>query len=234
MAKPSVSCDNPGFDGNQISVGGTPAGQTDPAGPSFFMFIGAKSVLVRVSTGSGTSFKVREFTGTGVTNFDAGTGAQLDSSLTESTAAGSDKGTLGAVTAIKGTIDCGNFTAGTSSVKLTGETADGSVNGTLDPVLVTCNTNPGGNFPGNFVVVRGIANVGSTKAMFFVTTQPDGTLVIFETVQPSGQHQYMGPAGSGTPSTTGTTIKGDAVEQGVTPPHTIHVEGSATCGNVGH
>ena len=231
MTKTSVSCDNPGFDGNEISLSGVPAGQTDPAGPSFFMFVSAGSVLVRVSTGSGADFKVREFTGSGVTGFNAATGAKLDSPLAETTAIGPDKGTLGAVSAIKGSIDCGNFTAGTSAVKLTGDTADGAVNGTFDPVLVTCTTSPGGNFPGNYVIVRGITNVGSKKAMFFVTTQPDGTLVLFETLQPSGQHQYMGPAGSGSPRTDGVTIKGDAVEQNATPPHTIHVEGDAKCGS---
>jgi hypothetical protein len=233
MGKTSVSCDNPGFDGNQISVGGVPADQQDPAGPSFFMFVSAGKVFVRVSTGSGTDYRAREFTGSGVTGFDAATGALLDSPLAETTDAGTNKGTLGAVSSIKGSIDCGNFTAGTSAVKLSGDTADGAVKGTLDPVLVTCTTNQQGSFQGNYVVVRGITNVGSTKAMFFVTTQPDGTLVIYETVQPSGQHQYSGAAGSGSPRTDGTTIKGDAVEQGVTPPHTIHVEGDAKCGSNG-
>jgi hypothetical protein len=234
MGNLSVSCDNPGFDGNQISVGGSPAGQQDPAGPGFFMFVSAGKVVFRVSVGSGTSFTVREFTGMGVTGFDAATGAQIDTPLSETTAAGTNTGTIGAVSALKGSIDCGNFTAGTSTVKLTGDTADGAVNGTFDPVLVTCTTNPGSNFPGNFVIVRGITNVGSTKAMFFVTTQPDGTLAIFETVQqPSGQHQYSGPAASGSPRTDGATIKGDAVEQNATPPHTIHVEGDAKCGSNG-
>jgi hypothetical protein len=233
VSKPSVSCDNPGLDGSQITVGGRPAGQQDPAGPSFFMFVSAGTVFVRVSTGSGTDYRAREFTGTGVTGFDAATGAQLDSTLAETTDAATNKGTLAAVSAIKGSINCGNFTAGTSAVKLTGDTADGAVNGTFDPVLVTCTTSEQGSFQGNYVIVRGITSVGSAKAMFFVTTQPDGTLVVFETVQPSGQHQYMGAAGSGSPRTDGVTIKGDAVEQGVTPAHTIHVEGDATCGSNG-
>ena len=109
------------------------------------------------------------------------------------------------------------------------DTADGAVNGKLDPVLVTCTTNQ----QGNFVIVRGITRVGSMKGMFFVTTQPDGTLVVFESGQTSGQHQYKGPAGSGSPRTDGVTIKTDAVEQGVTLPHTIHIEGDAKCGSNG-
>ena len=194
------------------------------------MFFSSGKVFVRISTGSGADFRVREFTGTGLSGFDAATGAQFDSPVSETTPAGSNKGALGAVTAIKGSVDCGNFTAGTSTVKLSGDTADGAVNGALDPVLVTCTTNA----QGNFVVVRGIANVGSSKAIFFVTTQPDGTLTIFETVQSSvQQRQYQGPPGSGTPTTSGTNLKGDAVEQNATPPHTLHVEGDATCGSNG-
>jgi hypothetical protein len=233
ISKPAVSCDNPGLDGSEITVSGRPAGQQDPAGPSFFLFVSNGTVFVRVSTGSGTDYRSREFTGSGVTGFDAATGAKIDSPLAETADATLNKGTLGAVSAIKGSVDCGNFTAGTSTVKLTGDTADGPVNGTLDPVLVTCSSNQQGSFQGNYVIVRGLTSVGSTKAMFFVTTQPDGTLVLFETVQPSGQHQYMGASGSGSPRTDGVTIKGDAVEQGVTPPHTIHVEGEGTCGSNG-
>jgi hypothetical protein len=227
----TISCANPGLDGSTITVTGTPPGQDAATGPFFTLFLSTGTVFVRVSTGSGADFKVREFTGTtGLSGFDAATGAQIDSPLSETTPAGSNKGDLGAVTAIKGSIDCGNFAPGTATVKLTGDTADGAVNGGLDPVLVTCTTNQ----QGNFVVVRGIVNVGSTKALFFVTTQPDGTLTIFESVQTSTtQHQYQGPPGSGSPTTTGTTIKGDAVEQNATPPRTIHVEGDATCGSNG-
>jgi hypothetical protein len=231
MSGLTISCANPGLDGNTITVTGTPPGQDPATAPFFTLFLSAGRVFVRVSTGSGADFKVREFTGTtGLSPFDPATGAQIDSPLSETTPAGSDKGTLGAVTAIKGSVDCGNFQPGTSTVKLTGDTADGAVNGALDPVLVTCTTNQ----QGNFVVVRGIVTVGSTKAMFFVTTQPDGSLTIFETVQASsGQRQYKGPPGSGTPTASGTTIKGDAGEQNATPPHTLHVEGDATCGSNG-
>jgi hypothetical protein len=226
----TISCANPGLDGNTITVTGAPTG-VDPATGAFFtVFLSTPRVFVRVSTGSGADFTVREFTGTtGLTDFDAATGAQIDSPLSETTPAGSNKGTLGAVTAIKGSVDCGNFTPGTSALKVSGDTAEGAVDGVLAPVLVTCTTNQ----QGNFVVVRGVAAVGSTKALFFITTQPDGALVVFETLQPSGQHSYMGPKGSGTPSTTGVTIKADAVEQNVTPPHTLHVEGDATCGTSG-
>ena len=226
LSKISVSCGGPGLDGSSITLGSLAPGQQDPAAPFFTIFLTAGKVFVRVSTGSGTDFQVREFTGTGVSGFDAATGAKVDSPLSETTPAGSNKGTIGAVSAVKGSVDCGNFTPGTSSVKITGTTADGAVDASLDPALVTCTTNQ----QGNFVVVRSVVSIGSTKALFFVTTQPDGALSVFETVQPSVQHQYLALAGAGSPRTDGVTIKGDAVEQNATPPHTIHIEGDATCG----
>jgi hypothetical protein len=227
----TISCANPGLDGSTITVTGTPPGQDPATGPFFTLFLSEGRVFVRISTGSGPDFKVREFTATtGLSGFDAATGAQIDSPLSETTPAGSNKGDLGAVTAIKGSVDCGNFAPGTSTVKLIGDTADGAVNGVLDPVLVTCTTNQ----QGTYVVVRGVVNVGSAKAIFFVTTQPNGTLTIFETAQTSTtQRQYQASPGSGSPTTTGTKINGDAVEQSATPPHTIHVEGDATCGSNG-
>ncbi|MEY2460616.1 MAG: hypothetical protein QOG30_2446 [Acidimicrobiaceae bacterium] len=231
LTRLAISCANPGIDGSTITVTGSPPGQDPATAPFFTLFLSTGTVFVRISTGSGADFKVREFTGTtGLSGFDAATGAQIDSPLSETTPAGSNKGDLGAVTAIKGSVDCGNFAPGIATMRLSGDTADGAVNGTLDPVLVTCTTNQ----QGNFVIVRGIVNVGSAKAMFFVTTQPDGTLTIFETVQTStAQRQYQGPPGSGSPTTVGTKVMGDAVEQNATPPHTLHVEGDATCGSNG-
>ena len=226
VAGATVSCDNPGFDGNSITVGGTAAGSDPATGIAVTTFISQGKVLVRLSTGSGTTFTTREFTGSGLTGFDPATGTQIDSPLTETTAASSNKGTIGAITAMKGSVDCGNFNPGTATVKLTGTTPEGQVNGTLDPVLVTCSTQP----QGAFVVVRGIVNVGSTKAMFFVTSQPTTALMVFETLQPSGQHTYLGPVNSGTPTATGVTIKSDAVQQGVDQSPILHIEGDAHCG----
>jgi len=222
----ALSCDNPGFDGNSLTIGGTAAGSDPATGIAVTMFLSAGKVFVRLSTGSGTDFKVREFTGTGMTNFDPATGAQIDSPVNETTPAGSNKGDIGAITAVKGSADCGNFNPGTATVKLTGTTPEGQVNGTLDPVLVTCSTQP----QGAFVVIRGIVNVGSTKAMFFVTSQPTTALMVFETLQPSGQHTYLGPVNSGTPTAAGVTIKSDAVQQGVDQSPILHIEGDAHCG----
>lgn len=226
VAGVSVSCDDPGFDGNTITLGGTAAGSDPATGISVTMFISNGSVFVRVSTGSGTDFTVREFTGTtGLTGFDPATGAQFDSPLNETTPAGSNKGTIGALTAAKGSVDCGNFNPGTSTVKLTGTTPDGAVDGVLDPVLVTCTTIA----QGSFVVVRGIVTVGSTKAIFFVTAQPTTDIRVFETVKPTGQHQYLSPVGASTVTATGATIKGDVVQVGVDQSPKIHIEGEAHC-----
>jgi hypothetical protein len=54
-------------------------------------------------------------------------------------------------------------------------------------------------------------------------------LDIVETLESGTQRQYQAAPGSATTTATGAHANADAVEQVATPPHTIHVEGDATC-----
>ena len=99
----TIVCDRPSLDGPEIFF----LGQAGTTGPQVVIFLRAGHVEVRVATGSGATLRERDFAGTGVTTFDAATGAQLDTPLTETTAAGAAIGDLGALSHISGTIDCG-------------------------------------------------------------------------------------------------------------------------------
>jgi hypothetical protein len=203
-----------------------------PADPNvgFSITVSAGKIAVDVASGSGTAFRSRSFEGTGVTGFDAAKGVQIDTPLTETTAAGTDRGTVGAVTSVKGSVDCGNQTVGASTVTFTGDTADGAVRGGANPFRVECDTSP----QGNFVTLVGIVTVGTTKAFFFTDFSPD-SINIYETITgpPLVQHQYLVTAtGVSTLSATGAHVTGDLIEQN--PPtgtaHTVHVAGDVTCG----
>ena len=110
-----IVCNRPSLDGPTIFLLGT----SGTAGPQVILFVRAGYVEVRVGTGSATTLHLRSFEGSGVTGFDGATGVQLDSTLKETTPAGTDKGDLGVVTSIKGTLDCGNEGLGSSTIAIT-------------------------------------------------------------------------------------------------------------------
>lgn len=191
--------------------------------------IGLRSgkVKVFVDSGSGSDFHERVFEGTGVTSFDAAKRAVVDSTLTETAAApGSTKGNLGAITAIKGSVECGDQTPGTSTVAITGSTAEGALNAAvLDPVRVECDASPGGNE----VYASGLVTVGSTKALVAIGLTSDGAVTVDE-VLPSGRHRYTSAASSKV-TPTGAHVGAKVVEQeAASAPHTLDVEGDVTCG----
>ena len=184
-------------------------------------------VQVVISSGSGPDYHERAFEGTGVTSFDAARGAVVDSTITDAAAsAGSTSGTLGAITRIKGSVECGDQTAGSSTITITGDTAEGALAGAvLDPVRVECAP----SLEGDEVVALGIIQVGSTQALFKLGLTSDGAVTVDETL-PSGSHRYMA-GGSSTTTSTGAHVRADVVEQGVaTQARTLHVEGDLSCG----
>ena len=225
--KPVVTCNSPNLDGSvSVRVLAQPA---DPA-VLFGVTSTVGKVVVVVSSGSGTTASSRSFEGSGVSGFDAAKGVQIDSTLAETTAAGANRGSLGAITSIKGSVDCGNQTVGISTVTFAGDTADGPVSGGADPFTVECNTSA----QGNFVSLVGLVKVGSARALFFTSFQPD-SINVFETLAgpPIIQHQYFVKAtGVSTLSATGAHVNGDVVEQSPASgaAHTLHVEGDVTCG----
>jgi hypothetical protein len=226
---PQVSCNFPALAG-----GATIFLLDQPPDPAvlFNMHVVAGKITVGVYSGSGTNFRGRTFEGTGVKKFNAAKGAQIDSTLTETTAtSGQNPGTLGAITSIKGSIDCGNQTTGTSSLTFRGDTAEGRANGKARPFRVECDTSA---TLGNSVHLAGVVKIGKTKALFITTFTAD-SITLFETSPgpPVIQHQYLvKAAGVSTLSANGALVAGTAVEQvpagGVA--HTLQLKGRVVCG----
>ena len=220
LSNAAITCNMPSTDGLQISVLGRP---TDP-NLSVFVFIQPGKVSVRFDSGSGATYVERDFAGTGVTNFDAAKGAQLDAQLTEVPTTDAH-GSLGVLTSISGTIDCGNQMPGSSTLALSGPTAKGVLAGGLAPVNVQCVTDT----YGTRVDILGIAQVGSTPTFMVISVSP-GTA----TVSASGDGFYRsGSMAVATLTATGAHVEADLVEQNLAAgatAHTIHLAGDVVCG----
>lgn len=224
---PVLSCNFPTVDGTEVvRLLAQPA---DPAA-LFNITVSSGKIMIVVASGSGTAYTARWFEGTGVTGFDPSKGVQINAQLTETTPSTSNPGTIGAITSVTGSIDCGDQTAGTSTVTYSGDSLEGPINAPPTPFRVECDTSA----QGNFVSFVSIVSVGLLKALFFTTFQPD-SINAFETFAgpPIAQHQYVVKA-TGASTLTGSEahVVGDIVEQ--SPPsgvaHTLHIEGDVTCG----
>ena len=223
-----VSCNAPTLDGTTVV---RVMAQSSGPSVSFGITLSPGKIQVVVGSGSGTDYRSREFEGTGVTGFDAAVGAQVDTALAETHPAGSNPGSLGAVTSVKGMVDCGDQTIGTSTVSYVGDIAEGHVSAGPNPFRVEC-----ANYSGsNTVTLAGVVTIGGTRTFFFASFVADA-INIFETVAgpPIVSHQFfVKTPGTSTLSATGAHISGDAVEQRPTGVlHTLHVEGDVTCGAV--
>jgi hypothetical protein len=219
----AIRCNLPPTDGTsglQISVLGRP---TDP-NLSVYIFVSPGNVTVRYDSGSGATYVERDFAGTSVTGFDAATGAQIDSPLTEVLNKDAH-GTLGVLTSISGSIDCGNQLPGSSTLTFSGPTLKGALSGGLSLANVECVTN---SF-GQSVSVLGMVTVGTTPTAMVMSISP-GTF----TVYPVGAGFYRNTATAvATLTATGAHIDGDGLEQNVAKgatAHTIHVTGDVVCG----
>jgi len=223
----TINCDRPAL------VGGPEIffiGQAGTDGPMIVMFLQAATMQVRVATGSASTLRERDFTGTGVTAFDAATGAQLQSSLTETTATATATGSLGALTSISGTIDCGDETPGAADLTVSGPTPYGELGGApLTGVAVTCTSTASGLF----VTAIGLGTAGSAPVLVFVTAS-NGLLQVSIETSSAGSFYTGKGAGLVTLGASGAQIDGDAslsVAAGATPStQLVHVTGSDTCG----
>jgi len=218
-----IVCGQPSFDGPQITF----QGQSGTAGPQIVIFVSAGHVEARVATGVAATLRLRSFVGTGVTSFDAASGAQLDSPLTESTAAGDAVGDLGALSSISGTIDCGNQQPGTANIVVSGLSPLGSLDAALSEFKVTCRVTATGTYVG----IVGLSMAGTTPVLVFVTASTAMLQVAVE-IKTSGSFYTAKGAGLTTLVPGGVSIAGDVTETvkaGATP-HTLHVMGDATCG----
>jgi len=112
----TITCDRPSLDGPEIDY----IGLAGTSGPMIVIFADAGQVQVRVGTGSAATLRLRTFVGTGVTSFNAATGLVLDTKLTETTDAATATGSLGALSSISGSIDCGDQQPGSANVVVSG------------------------------------------------------------------------------------------------------------------
>ena len=217
----AVRCNFPAPDGTSyITVIGQPV---DP-NLSVYVSVSAGLVTVRFDSGSGSTYVERDFQGTGVTNFDAGKGAQVDTQLTEVPTSDAH-GSLGVLTSLKGSIDCGNQMPGSSTLTLSGATTKGALSGGLNPVNVECVTDTSGKR----VSIIGVAQVAATGTLAVVSISP-GTA----SVSLSNDGFFRNTAAAvATLTPTGASVDADLLEQNPaagTKAHTIHVTGDVICG----
>lgn len=211
------------------------------SGPTIFAFRSAadtsigvlltirqSTINVRLAQGSGTSYTAREFTGSGVTSFDARSGAQFSSSLTESTASGTKTGAIGTISSISGSVSCGSFKVGSASLTVTGTTAGGAVSRSLTQVRVLC----GNNGQGLYASVGGLGQVSSAPAIISVGGGVQGAPLFVGVQTASAFYQFnTSTPGAAIVTTTGATYNGTVTETSpVAGAHTLMVSGTATCG----
>jgi hypothetical protein len=222
MAIDQIECSYPSVAGEEIFVTGSPA---TAAGTSIHLTLTAGSLAVVADIGSGSSFHARAFSGTGVNGFDAATGAQLSGPLTETTPSGDNVTGVGKITSITGTINCAGQTPGSSTMVISGTLAQGSLSGGLTDARVVCLSNEAETF--------GIAQVGGSPQYTAIFSLP-GQFTVDVVAAPGSAGFFVStPSATSTPTTTGTSVTGDAAQQvtaGATA-HTIHVSGQSTCGS---
>ena len=230
----SVSCNYPTPGGPEIVT----FGQVGTNGPFVQVFVQRGSALVRADTGSGTTFKMRTFTGPGITTFDAATGAQIQTKLTENTSSDLSTTGIGVISSLTAKIDCGDQQPGTSTITVTGMTPQGPITGPLTSPKVTCNIVTSGTAAGTYVDIAALAQIGSTTVSVNITTGAH-QVTFFET---SGLGQAFFSdykSSAATVSATGVHVSGDISQQSAaspppSPAFAVHVEGDATCGTTVH
>jgi hypothetical protein len=219
-----VTCDQPSLAGPTILAFRTAADSSI----GVLLTIRQGAIEVRLARGAAATYTERLFDGTGVTSFDAASGAQFSSSLTDTSPAGTIKGTLGSITSISGSVSCGTSQPGSASITVSGSTDVGAISGSLTMVRVVCGGSPGQLF----ATVTGLSKVGSTPVLVSIDGGTDAS-PLYVTVQTgSATYQYMAStAASVVVTTSGATYSATLTES--TPPggaHTVMVSGSATCG----
>jgi hypothetical protein len=181
-------------------------------------------------SGSGTTYTERDFTGSGVTSFSPASGAQYSSSVTETTAAGGNQGSIETITSIAGSVSCGTFTTGAGTIAVAGDTGNGMIAGTLTSLRVKCGTSP----QGPYATVAGLTHVGSAPALVNLAggTSPSPFFVTVTTAPGYQQYKSSSTTAVTFPSSGVVTYNATATEStaSTTGIHTVTVFGTATCG----
>jgi hypothetical protein len=222
-----VDCNNPTLDGTNILF----FAQSPDTKAVVLITLQQGSIGVSERAGAGATYTDREFSGTGVSAFDSARGGTFDSDLTIVPSPGSNPGTLGTITHMAGSIDCGNQAIGSSTIVATGSSAEGAINGPFDRFRAACNHS---SQYGDGANVTAVLTAGTTPTYFIINFPSNGKATIFTSSQnPPAQHSYaLAPSGTAAASATGAHVDGDYVEvvaAGATP-HTIHLAGDVVCG----
>ena len=217
-----VTCSFPSLNGPEITMRVSTADQSMGG----FITLTSSRVYLRVGAGSGATYTQRNFSGPGVTDFNATKGATFNAQLIDDTPSGQNAGTIGVVTAISGSVSCGTKQPGGGTITITGNSTGGAISGPLTSMLVTC---PVGQ---PFSLINGLAQVASAPASveigggsgeaYFASISTSSTSYFFSS---SAANLYT--LGNGhvvwnhaVLTQTGTGGAG----------HTVTVNGDATCG----
>jgi hypothetical protein len=220
----TIECSLPSLDGDEIVVNGTSA--ITPS-ISIRLTVSASSVVLLLDTGSGSSFHARDFSGTGVTGFDAASGVKFSGPVSETTPANASPSLIGSLKSIDGSVDCAGQTPGTSTLAISGTVPQGVAAGSMTSVHVVC-------FAANTEVETfGLINVGGTPAYAVVFAFSGRFTMDLLPSSGAGEFFTSNVSASVTTSSTAATISGDATESvaaGATA-STLHVSGQSTCGS---
>jgi len=220
----SVECSAPGLAGSSIGIFANPPNKNI----SIHMVVAAGNIQLRVDSGAGSTYRERDFAGTGVTAFDAANGATITSQLTETTVAGSATSGIGALTSISGSIDCMHQTPGSATITFSGGGAS-VVSGGLTSVRVLCL-----NFAsGNAVQIFGLGQTGTSRESVGLFVSSTSFNLFFTPSSGAGLYYAGQPGGTETLTGTGAHVDATGVYKPATGTSTatVHVTGDATCGS---
>lgn len=226
-----INCNNPTFAGyDLLFFAAAPDGKA-----VVLITLKPGSIQVSERAGRGSTYTDREFAGDGVTSFDPARAASFDSDVSIVPGTGQTPGTLGTITHVTGSVDCGGQRPGTSSITVSGASAEGAFSGPFTRFRVVCNVSQQN---GNEVSVTAIINAGTTATFLIINLPANGKATIFS--PPNGQapqHLYnIATGGTLVVSGTGAHLDSDFVEAApsgsTAPAHTIHFAGDVTCGTI--
>jgi hypothetical protein len=226
LLKMTVRCATPSLDGVTIDLFGV----TVNPHVSVRIVLLPGSVTVHESTGSGTGYYERDFTGKGVSGFDPATGATVASPLTEVPSDGAAEKRLPIITRVAGAVSCGSWRPGTSTLTVVGTGPEGRIDGDLDPVSVECV----GSDVGDRVSVIGMTRAGSTPLLLDISLAP-GTISIAAWPKDDIVARFYADSspGSVTITDTGAHVSADAGEQNATDdPTALRIAGDVTCATI--
>src|SRR5579863_1679147 len=217
----AVACAFPTLQGPEITI--RISATNGSAGG--FVDLTSSDVSVRLGAGSGATYTQRNFSGPGVTNFDATKGAQFNAQLTDVSPAGQKKGTIGTITSISGSVSCGDKTPGSGTITITGTSTGGAISGAITSMLVNCQ---GGS---SFAIINGLTTIGGAPATLEIGGTPGGYFASLQTA--SATYLYSSPAsGLYTPGNDHVQWNNAVMTQTGAggAGHTITINGDAVCG----